>query len=141
VDQFLRFVAVNAIIANNDSYLRGGHNFYIYLDPKDGKVRFIPWDQDLDMCTRGGGGLCAQTYVLRTFSGVQPVMYWLLEDPDIASQAQPSQRRRRSSRNPDDEMVHALETVSGGHHTASFPRQPVDYMQRLVASWGGRDSD
>ena len=55
VDQFLRFIAVNALIANNDSYLRGGHNFYLYLDPKDDKFRFIPWDQDLSLGSRPGG--------------------------------------------------------------------------------------
>ena len=36
VDQFLRFVAVNAMIVNRDSFLGGSHNFYLYLDPKDG---------------------------------------------------------------------------------------------------------
>ena len=55
VEQFLRFIAVNAFISNWDSYLGGGHNFYLYLDPTDDKFRFIPWDQDLSMQTRGGG--------------------------------------------------------------------------------------
>ena len=38
--------------STRDSYLRGGHNFYLYLDPKDDKFRFIPWDQDLSMGSR-----------------------------------------------------------------------------------------
>jgi spore coat protein CotH len=49
VEQFLRFIAVNAFTSNWDSYLGGGHNFYLYLDPKDDKFRFIPWDLDLSM--------------------------------------------------------------------------------------------
>jgi hypothetical protein len=57
VDQFLRFIAVNAFMSNWDSYLGGGHNFYLYLDPNDDKFRFIPWDQDLSMQGRGGGGV------------------------------------------------------------------------------------
>jgi len=56
VDQFLRFIAVNVFTSNWDSYLGGGHNFYLYLDPKDDKFRFIPWDQDLSMNSRGGIG-------------------------------------------------------------------------------------
>ena len=56
VDQFLRFIAVNAFISNWDSYLNGGHNFYLYLDPNDDKFRFIPWDQDLSMQSGRGGG-------------------------------------------------------------------------------------
>jgi spore coat protein H len=54
VDEFLRFIAVNSFIGNWDSYLGGGHNFYLYLDPSDDKFRFIPWDQDLSMQSRGG---------------------------------------------------------------------------------------
>ena len=57
VEQFLRFIAVNAFISNWDSYLGGGHNFYLYLDPTDDKFRFIPWDQDLSMQARGGRGV------------------------------------------------------------------------------------
>lgn len=53
VDQFLRFLAVNAFLINRDSFLGGGHNYYLYLDPKDDKFRFIPWDLDLSM--PGGG--------------------------------------------------------------------------------------
>jgi spore coat protein CotH len=56
VDEFLRFIAVNALIANTDSYLGGSHNYYLYLDPKDDKFRFIPWDQDLSMASRPGLG-------------------------------------------------------------------------------------
>jgi len=55
VDQFLRFIAVNAFTSNWDSYLGGGHNFYLYLDPNDDKFRFIPWDQDLSMQSGRGG--------------------------------------------------------------------------------------
>ena len=36
IEEFLRFLAVNAFIANGDSYLGGGH-LYIYLDPADDK--------------------------------------------------------------------------------------------------------
>ena len=57
VEQFLRFIAVNAFISNWDSYLGGGHNFYLYLDPTDDKFRFIPWDQDLSMQAGRGGGV------------------------------------------------------------------------------------
>lgn len=42
VDAFLRFVAVNALLVNHDSFLRGSHNFYLYLDAPDGRFRFIP---------------------------------------------------------------------------------------------------
>lgn len=47
VDEFLRFIAMNALLANLDSYLTTGHNFYLYLDPSANKLSFIPWDLNL----------------------------------------------------------------------------------------------
>jgi spore coat protein H len=76
VDQFLRFIAVNVFIGNNDSYLQGNHNYYLYLDPKDDKFRFIPWDQDLAM--RGGGA-----DIMRPNAPNNPLIYWLLDDPKV----------------------------------------------------------
>src|SRR5258706_8174636 len=47
VDEFLRYVAVNAAITNFDSFLSTGHNYYLYVDPTDGRCHFIPWDMNL----------------------------------------------------------------------------------------------
>ena len=47
VDEFLRYVAVNAAITNFDSYLSTGHNYYLYVNPADGRVNFLPWDMNL----------------------------------------------------------------------------------------------
>jgi spore coat protein H len=47
VDAFLRFLAVNALIVNLDSFLAGGHNFYLYLRPDTNRFVFVPWDMDV----------------------------------------------------------------------------------------------
>ncbi len=47
VDEFLRFLATSAWLSNMDSMFAIGHNFYMYLDPRSGKVNFLPWDLDL----------------------------------------------------------------------------------------------
>lgn len=44
-DQYLRYLAVTAFIANPDSFFALGHNYYLYLHP-NGKFQFIPWDLD-----------------------------------------------------------------------------------------------
>ena len=44
VDEFLRFLAVNAVTSNLDSILSMGHNFYVYVPEKLGPIQFIPWD-------------------------------------------------------------------------------------------------
>jgi spore coat protein H len=47
MEEFLRFLAVNVLLANYDSFLAMGHNFYAYLNPRTLKLHFIPWDLNL----------------------------------------------------------------------------------------------
>jgi Ca2+-binding EF-hand superfamily protein len=47
VDELLRYVAVNAALANFDSFLSTGHNYYVYMNPADGRAVFIPWDMNM----------------------------------------------------------------------------------------------
>jgi spore coat protein H len=44
---FLRFLAAQSTIANLDSPLMQGKNYYLYLHPRMGKLIFFPWDFDL----------------------------------------------------------------------------------------------
>jgi len=46
VDNFLRFLAVTAYVANSDSFFALGHNFQMYLHPTTNKLHFLPWDLD-----------------------------------------------------------------------------------------------
>lgn len=46
VDAFLRFLAVNTLMANMDSALATGHNFYLYVHPTSGRIHWIPWDMN-----------------------------------------------------------------------------------------------
>lgn len=49
LDAFVRFLAADALMANLDSYLGYGHNFYLYLRPDTNRFVFMPWDLDLSM--------------------------------------------------------------------------------------------
>jgi spore coat protein CotH len=44
VDAFLRYIAVNMIIDNWDSYINTGNNFYLFNNPVSGRFEWIPWD-------------------------------------------------------------------------------------------------
>lgn len=46
LDSFARYFAVLAWLANHDSLLQNGQNFYTYLHPDTGRMHFIAWDQD-----------------------------------------------------------------------------------------------
>jgi spore coat protein H len=81
IDNFLRFIAVNALLVNIDSFLGGTHNYFLYLDPKDDRIRFIPWDMDRSFGNMGRG---ATNLSLRTpYSSDNPLIYWLLDDPAV----------------------------------------------------------
>ena len=43
-DALLRFVAVTAWLSSYDSMIGNGHNYYLFLDSRDGRLRFLPWD-------------------------------------------------------------------------------------------------
>ncbi len=46
VDQFLRFLAVNTLLCNLDSFLGNTQNHYVYLEPESDRFQFLPWDMD-----------------------------------------------------------------------------------------------
>ncbi len=46
VDIFLRWLAVNCTIQNWDTYGVMTHNYYLYNNPSDGLLTWIPWDNN-----------------------------------------------------------------------------------------------
>jgi spore coat protein H len=71
VDEFLRYVAVNSALLNFDSFLSTGHNYYIYLNPADGLMYFIPWDVNMTFGAYGWLGTdeeIARTDITRSYA-------------------------------------------------------------------------
>lgn len=46
VDVFLKWLAANTVIQNWDTYGRMTHNFYLYNNPENGLLTWIPWDNN-----------------------------------------------------------------------------------------------
>ncbi|CAA6804872.1 MAG: Spore coat protein [uncultured Sulfurovum sp.] len=46
VDQYLKYLAVNGIIQNWDTYGRMAHNYYLYNNPDNGLLTWVPWDNN-----------------------------------------------------------------------------------------------
>jgi spore coat protein H len=56
LDDFARYSAVLVWLANHDSLLQNGQNFYTYLHPETNRMHFIAWDQDFSFGnTRNNG--------------------------------------------------------------------------------------
>ena len=90
VGGFLRWLALNTIVANNDAY--GGlsaHNYYLYGSPRHrDRLFWIPWDHDLSMSSGGiggggGGGGATQTVdIFHNGSNANwPLIRFLMDDP------------------------------------------------------------
>jgi spore coat protein H len=69
VENFLRYLAVNAFLGNWDSYIN------------DDKIRFLPWDEDLSLGARANQTL----EISRPLRNENPLIYWLLDDPAVAA--------------------------------------------------------
>ena len=141
VDEFLRFVAVNAFIVNTDSYIGGGHNFYVYYDPKDKKIRFIPWDLDLSMGGRNNGA--SNIDMMRPYSGDQALIYWLMDDPAVMTRYRAILRELSATAFSQAELNKMILTAEqAGAGKSGSPRYFLESraatVQQLVASWGGK---
>jgi hypothetical protein len=76
VDGFLRWLALNTVIGNWDTYGAIPHNYFLYGDPEDGgRIKWIPWDHDLALA---GGGAIMHDNVGESW----PLIRFLLDDPE-----------------------------------------------------------
>jgi spore coat protein H len=56
LDDFARYSAVLVWLANHDSLLENGQNFYTYLHPTTNRMHFIAWDQDFSFGNQRNNG-------------------------------------------------------------------------------------
>ncbi len=55
-DVFLKYLAVNTVIQNWDTYGRMTHNYFLYNNPDTEKLTWIPWDNNEALQTGKQGG-------------------------------------------------------------------------------------
>ncbi len=80
VDGFLRWLAVNTLTQNWDTYGMMTHNYYLYNDPGDGLIHWIPWDnnESLGVNTRTPLSLELSS---REVGDDWPLIRYLMDDP------------------------------------------------------------
>lgn len=81
---FARFVALNALLANVDSFIGNGHNYYLHLHPTTRKATFIPWDlnESFGMHPVSGPSLDQmQTSILRPNADPNQLVERFVADP------------------------------------------------------------
>jgi spore coat protein H len=70
VDQFGRYLATLVWIANPDSLLSIGQNYYVYMHPASRKFMFVAWDQDWSLGPRSSTSWA----VFYPWNGVNPFL-------------------------------------------------------------------
>jgi len=73
-DVFLKYLAINTVIQNWDSYGRMTQNYYLYNDPDNSKLTWIPWDMNEALQEGKMGGSLALN-----FSNIQTGNWPLIE--------------------------------------------------------------
>jgi len=77
---FIRYLAVNNLIQNWDTYGIMAHNYYLYSDPGDGLLHWIPWDNNMSLSS--GIGMGTTLSLGLTEVGEQwPLIRYLMDDP------------------------------------------------------------
>lgn len=86
VDAFLRWLAVDTILQNWDTYGSMAHNYYLYTDPGNGLVTWIPWDNNEAFKDRASGRGRGTRRLDQTSVGEQwPLIRYLMDDPTYAA--------------------------------------------------------
>ncbi len=80
-DAFLRWLAVNTVIQNWDTYGIMTHNYYLYGDPAEaGRLLWIPWDNNMALSDEMGMS-APLSLSLSEVSDQWPLIRYLMDDP------------------------------------------------------------
>ena len=87
VDGFIRWLAVNTAIQNWDTYGIASKNYYLYTNPSDGTITWIPWDNN-EAISEGKNAETAG----RQPMGMPNDGQTMTEIPDFGGEMQPPER-------------------------------------------------
>jgi len=79
VETFIRWLAVNTVIQNWDTYGLMNHNYYLYNDPTSGQLTWIPWDNNGAMQKKEQRGILSLG--LKEVDDEWPLIRYLMDDP------------------------------------------------------------
>lgn len=82
VDNFMRWLAVNTVIQNWDTYGKMTHNFYLYNDPATSKLVWIPWDNNEALAA---GKMTALSLSMSEVTTTWPLIRYLMDTPAYKS--------------------------------------------------------
>lgn len=85
VDTFLRWLAVNCTIQNWDTYGVMTHNYYLYNNPSDGLLTWIPWDNNEAFQSATGQYTIVEVSKVGSVSSSWPIISYLYDIEEYES--------------------------------------------------------
>jgi len=141
IDNFLRFIAVNALLPNTDSFMTTGHNFYMYLHPKTNKLSFMPWDLDISFAGFPMmGSIQEQTNMnlLKPAGGKLKLVDRLLAMPEVDQQYRKIVQEIATNAFTNEKLfaeIDAMEKVTANHLAAE--QKAKDARKEKADKFGG----
>lgn len=80
VDVFLQYLAANNTIQNWDTYGNMTHNYFLYSNPKDGLLTWIPWDNNEAFEDGKQGG--SLSFSLGEVNNSWPLIRYIIDQPE-----------------------------------------------------------
>lgn len=80
VDEFLKWLAANSVMQNWDTYGKMAHNYYLYNNPSDHRLMWIPWDNNEALKDSKMG--TTSTLSLDEVTSDWPLIRYLLDVPE-----------------------------------------------------------
>ncbi len=78
-DVFLKYLAINTVVQNWDTYGRMPHNYFLYNNPDNGKLTWIPWDNNEALQDGKMGGALSLNFS-NMKSGSWPLIEYIYAD-------------------------------------------------------------
>ncbi|PLX12849.1 MAG: spore coat protein [Marinilabiliales bacterium] len=83
VDIFLKWLAANTVIQNWDTYGKMTHNYFLYNNPSNSKLQWIPWDNNEAFNDGKMGG--ALSISLNEVGNNWPLIRYIIDDDEYKS--------------------------------------------------------
>lgn len=81
VTGFLKYLAANNVIQNWDTYGLAPHNYYLYNNPENNLLTWIPWDNNLAFQATGKAG-DALSFSMDEVGSQWPLIRYLIDQPE-----------------------------------------------------------
>lgn len=84
VDGFLKWLAANTVIQNWDTYGNMTHNYYLYNNPENGLLTWIPWDNN--EAFQEGKQSSSLSFSMSEVSSSWPLIRYIIDQPDYEAE-------------------------------------------------------